>query len=131
MDDIEAIKLVLNEWLDGLDSGDLERMEKTCDPEVVVCNEYQPTTIGIQAIRDKYGPRIEANSFSSTFDIEHLKVYGDMALLVGRFTVAVSNKSSGETGSGQGRIALIYRRHPDGSWKMQLDIDNNDQRDAA
>lgn len=129
--DIDDVRYAVKEWLDGLDSGDLERMVATCDPEVLVCNERQPTTVGIQAVRDKYGPRIEASTFKSGFDIEHLKIYGDQALMVGYFTVEVTNKKTGQTGGAEGRLVLTYRRHPDGSWKLLLDIDNNDHRNAA
>lgn len=131
MSDIEDVKNALNEWLEGLDSGDLERMVDTCDPEVVICNENQPTTVGVQAVRDKYGPRIASGTFKSGFDIDRLKIYGDLALLVGRFTVEFTDNETGEKGGGQGRLVLNYRRHQDGSWKLLLDIDNNDERNAA
>lgn len=131
MSDIEAVKHTVKEWLLGLDSGDLERMVATCDPEVVICNERQQTTIGIEAVRDKYAPRIEANTFRSTYDIEHIRVFGDMALMVGHFTVSFTNKESGQKGGSEGRLILSYRRHPDGSWKLLLDVDNNDHRNTA
>ncbi len=131
MSDMDDVKAALNEWMEGLDSGDLERMVETCDPEVVVCNEHQATTVGIQAIRDKYGPRIEAGSFESRYDVQHMKIYGDLALLVGHFGVAFTDRASGAKGGGEGRLALIYRRHSDGSWKLLLDIDNNDEHGAA
>lgn len=131
MSDIDDVKHAVNEWLEGLDIGDLERMIATCDPEVVICNERQQTTVGIQAVRDKYGPRIDANTFKSTYDIQHIRVYGDMAMMIGRFTVAFTNKESGQQGGGEGRLTLCYRRHTGGSWKLVLDVDNNDHRDAA
>lgn len=131
MSDMDSVKSVLNDWMEGLDSGDLERMIGTCDPDVVVCNERQPTTIGIQAVRDKYGPRIDAGTFKSGFDIEHFRIYGDLALLVGHFDVQFTETESGKTGGGEGRLVLVYRHHPDGSWKLLLDIDNNDERSAA
>ncbi len=130
MSDIEKIKFALNEWLQGLDAGDLDRMVVTCHPEVIVCNEYQPTTIGIQAIRDKYGPRIEQSIFKSGFEIQHLKVYGDFAILIGYFTVEITHKETGQTGNGEGRLTLAYQRLSDGSWKMLLDVDNNDETNA-
>lgn len=125
MSAIEDVKTALNEWMVGLDTGDLERMIATCDPEVVICNERQPTTIGIPAVRNKYGPRIEAATFESTYEIQHLKVYGDFALIIGHFTVKTTNKATGEVGGGEGRLALCYRRHEDGRWKFILDVDNN------
>ncbi len=126
MSDIEDVKTALDQWLVGLDSGDIEMMTATCDPEVIICNEHQPTTIGVQAVHDKYAPRIEANTFKSTFELQHIKVYGDLAVLVGHFGVDFSSKTTGEKGGGTGRLSLVYRKHPDGSWKLLLDIDNND-----
>ena len=56
MSDIDDVKHALNEWLDGLDSGDLDRMLATVDPEAVTCNEHQPTGYGIEAVREKICP---------------------------------------------------------------------------
>lgn len=127
MTDAEAVKHALNEWLEGLDSGDLERMVRTVDPEeAVLCNERQPTGYGIQAVRDKYGPRIESATFKSGFDMEHLKIYDGFAVIIGHFTVETTDKQTGQKGGGHGRLLLIYRKHADG-WKMLVDIDNNDE----
>ncbi|WP_086933825.1 YybH family protein [Agarilytica rhodophyticola] len=126
MSDIDEVKNALNDWLTGLDNGEIEKMLATCDPEVIICNEHQPTTVGVQAVRDKYAPRIEAGVFKSTFETQHIKVYGDLAMIVGHYGVDFTNKTTGEKGGGSGRLALVYRKHPDGSWKLLLDIDNND-----
>lgn len=55
-----------------------------------------------------------------------MKVYGDFALIIGHFDVEATDKTSGEKKSAEGRLALNYRRHPDGSWKMVLGMDNSD-----
>lgn len=125
MTDQDAIKSVLDQWLTSLDSGNLQGMLDTCDPEVITANDRTPTTIGVEAVATKYGPRIEAANFQSGFDIEHMAIYGDFAIVMGHFDVTMTNKQSGEKGGGSGRLALGYRRHPDGSWKMVLDMDNN------
>lgn len=125
MSENEKIMASLNQWLDSLDNGDLEGMLNTCDPDVIVCNEHQPTSVGIQAIRNKYAPRIEAFTFASTFDMSHIKVCGDFAIVVGHFSVEMSDKKTGEKRGGKGRLVLNYRRHEDGTWKMLLDVDNN------
>ena len=126
MSDKDDVKAVVMKWLNSLDSGNLEAMIETCDADVIVANEHQPTTVGIQAIRDKYGPRIEAATFKSGFEFHHIQVYGDFAQIIGHFRVEMTDKTTGEKGGGSGRLALVYRRHPDGSWKMTLDMDNND-----
>ena len=131
MKDVDAVKAALAEWMDGLDGGDLERMVRTCDPEVVICNERQPTTVGVQAVREKYGPRLAAGTFDSEFDIERREVYGDLALVVGCFRVTYTERDTGHQGGGEGRLVLVYRRHSDGTWKLLLDVDNNDHRSAA
>jgi len=126
MNDTDQVMAALNQWLTGLDNGDLASMLATCDPDVIVCNENQPTTVGIQAIREKYAPRIESATFKSGFTTSHIKIYGDFAVVVGHFTVEMTNKETQQKGGGSGRLVLNYRRHNDGSWKMLLDVDNND-----
>lgn len=125
MSDQDAVKAVLNQWLTSLDSGDLQGMLDTCDPEVITANQRTPTTIGIESVAAKYAPRIAAATFQSGFEIEHLAIYGDFAIIMGFFDAKTTNKKTGETGGGSGRLVLGYRRHTDGSWKMVLDMDNN------
>lgn len=125
MSDTDDVKAVLNKWLSSLDAGDLQGMLDTCDPECITANEKTPTAIGIDHIREKYGPRIEAATFKSGFEIEHMALYGDFAIIIGHFDVEMTSKATGEKGGGKGRLALGYRRHEDGSWKMVLDMDNN------
>ena len=131
MTDEQAVTAALDQWLGGLDSGNLDQMVATCDPDVIVCNQNQPTQVGLDAIREKYAPLIEAATFSSGFDVQNLKLHGDFAVVVGRFTVEMTDKTTGAKRAASGRLALNYRRHADGSWKMLLDIDNNDHTDGA
>lgn len=125
MSDIEDLKKTVDEWNNGLDSGDIERMIATCDPDVVTCNNGVSTKVGIQAIRDKYEPRIAAYHIKSGWEYEHIKPYGDMAIVSGFFTGEMTDKKTGDLRKGEGRLVIVYRRLKDGSWKMCLDMDNN------
>lgn len=124
-DDINAVKKEINAWLFSLDNGDLQGMLDTCDANVITANEKSSTTMGIQHISDKYGPRIEAATFKSSFETDHIEIYDNFALVVGRFEVQMTNKKSGEVGGGTGRLALGYHRNSEGAWKMVFDMDNN------
>lgn len=125
MSDIENIKAAIDNWNNGLDSGDIERMIATCDPDAITVNNGQPTTVGSQAIRDKYVPRITAADITSGYDVEELKIFGDVAVVVGHFYGEMKNKATGEISNPGGRLVLVYCRIADGSWKMILDMDNN------
>ena len=96
MNDIKQLKAALDEWNAALDSGDLERLVATCDPEIIVCNENRPTLIGLQAFRDKYAPRIEAFTFKSEVEINEIKLFGDFAFMVTHFDVKMTSKETGE-----------------------------------
>lgn len=126
MSDIDDIKAAVNEWNNGLDGGDIERMIASCDNGVITCNNGQALTVGTQAIRDKYAPRIAAFDIKSSYDYEHIKVFGDFAVVVGEFGGEMTDKATGETRTAGGRLLIGYRRNEEGEWKMALDVDNND-----
>ena len=121
----DEIQAAINEWNNGLDSGDIERMVASCHPDVMTINERQPVTVGTQAIRDKYNPRIAAAEITSGYDIEDLQFFGDVAIVSGRFYGTMKMRETGETRSPEGRLVLVYRRDASGAWKLILDIDNN------
>ena len=82
-------------------------------------------TVSVQAVRDKYIPRIAAARITSGFDYEHIEVFGDVAVVVGQFSGRMEDRQSGQVRNADGRLTIVYRRTDDGSWKMILDMDNN------
>lgn len=125
MTEREEIEAAIKEWNEGLDSGDIERMVASCHPDVMTVNERQPVTVGTQAIRDKYNPRIAAAEITSGYDIEDLQFYGDTAIVSGRFYGTMKMRDTGDVKKPEGRLVLGYKRDETGAWKMFLDIDNN------
>ncbi|MEO1554894.1 MAG: nuclear transport factor 2 family protein [Pseudomonadota bacterium] len=125
MTEREEIEQVVDVWNSGLDGGDIEQMISTCHPECLTVNEGKPTTIGTQAIRDKYNPRIAAAEITSGYDIEDLQFFGDVAVVSGRFHGTMKMRDTSEVRSPEGRLVLVYQRDGTGAWKMILDMDNN------
>ncbi|WP_299153776.1 nuclear transport factor 2 family protein [uncultured Tateyamaria sp.] len=125
MTEREEIEAAIEEWNAGLDDGDIERMVASCHPDVMTANERQPVTVGTQAIRDKYNPRIAAAEITSGYDIEDLLFYGDTAIVSGRFYGTMKMRDTGEVKRPEGRLVLGYKRDATGAWKMFLDMDNN------
>lgn len=121
----QEIEQVIELWNGGLDGGDIEQMVRTCHPDTVTVNEHQPVTVGTQAIRDKYNPRIEAAEITSGFDIETFTEFGDTVVVVGRFYGSMKMRDTGDVRNPEGRLTLVYKRDKNGAWKMILDMDNN------
>jgi len=92
----EEIEHAINVWNNGLDNGDIEAMIGSCHPQCVTVNERQPVTVGVQAIRDKYNPRIEAAEITSGYDIEDLQFFDDVAVVAGRFYGTIKDRKTGE-----------------------------------
>lgn len=124
--DRAAVLQALEQWIKALDSGDLEALVACCDPEIIIANEKQPTKSGLQAIRDKFGPRMEQFSMESTIDVDRLSVHNDITIVVSQWTVKGTNKQSGQRRESGGRLLLNYRRNPNGEWKVLADIDNDE-----
>ncbi len=122
----EEIEAVINVWNKGLDAGDIEAMVSVCHQNTVTVNERQPVTVGTQAIRDKYVPRIRAAEITSSYNIEELQLFGDVAVVSGRFYGTMRMRDTGDIRNSQGRLVLVYKRDENGAWKMILDMDNND-----
>lgn len=125
MNERAEIEEVITAWNSGLDSGDIEQMISTCHADCLTVNEGQPVTVGTQAIRDKYNPRIAAAEITSGYDIEELQFFGDVAVVSGRFYGTMTMRDTGDVRSPEGRLVLVYKRNQAGAWKMVLDMDNN------
>ncbi|NET33191.1 MAG: nuclear transport factor 2 family protein [Cyanothece sp. SIO1E1] len=123
--EIDSIHAAIDRWMTCLDSGDLENLLNCCDPEVVMANEGKPTLVGLAAMKERYAPRIEQFSMSSGFEVEHIAVYHDFAIVVGRWTVKATHKVSNQVNNASGRVLLNYRKQTDDTWKIVADIDNN------
>lgn len=125
MTELEELENAVADWNNGLNNGDIEAMVASCHENVITVNEGQPVTIGTQAIRDKYIPRIEAAEITSGYDIEEYQVFGDTAVVSGRFYGTMKMRDTGEIRKPEGRLVLGYKRDENGAWKMILDMDNN------
>ncbi|CAB9522189.1 expressed unknown protein [Seminavis robusta] len=125
----QEIQSAVQAWLQGLDNGNLDEMVKYTDDSVIICNEHTKTTVGVQALKDKYGPLIAAMNFESTCTVQELLVFGDFAFWVGRFTANAKSKVTGESlKKAEGRLVMALRK-VGGTWKVFLDVDNNDETD--
>ncbi len=124
MNDKDQVRAAVQMWMSSLDSGDLEGVLSCCHDDIVMANGGAPTAAGIEVMRDRYAPRIEQFEITSGWEEEVLKIVGDTAIIVGRYTVAMVPKAGGEETNIAGRVALTYVRSANGAWKIIADVDN-------
>lgn len=80
--------------------------------------------IGLEAIRRQMLPVFADSTFSLSWDPIYAEVAasGDLGYTVGRYT---SSSGSGVTATRQeGTYLTVWRRQPNGDWKVQADIGN-------
>jgi len=84
----------------------------------------EPSVQGRAAIRrwlDQFPP---INSF--TFELADLEGNGDIAFLRGKFTITFTPPGAMATLSDSGKILVVFRKQPDGSWLRVVDAWNSD-----
>ena len=122
-------QLVLEEYIEPYKTGDIERWLKIFAEDAVGMHNTMPALEGKEALRQF------AETVHSTFNIEQLDVTvdssineGDWALTRGNF-VADFVLKDGNTGERsqprQGKYILLWERQNDGTWKIILDMGNN------
>lgn len=80
--------------------------------------------IGLEAIRREMLPVFADSTFSLTWDPIYAEVAasGDLGYTVGRYT---ASSGSGDAAARQeGTYLTVWRRQPNGAWKVQADIGN-------
>lgn len=103
----QAVAQAIERWNQALEAGDIETLVDCVDPQLIMCNERQPTLFGRKTFRQKYGPKFEAATLKPTWKTEHMHLHHDIAIVVGHWTVEATAKSSGERHHTQGRLVLV------------------------
>ena len=109
-------------------SGDLEGwIDLWADEPVVKLQPNTPTLFGKDAIVGALRADLEAVAWQ-TMDIAIGEVIGDgdLAFARGTFTLAGQTRDVGQQLSFDGKFLTVFRRQPDGSWRIIRDVYNFD-----
>ncbi len=122
-------QLVLNGYIEPYKTGDTDRWMDIFADDAVGMHNTLPALEGKQAIRQF------AEVVHSSFNIEQLDVTvdsvireGDWALTRGNFTsnfILKSGNAEVQPEPRQGKYVLLWERQSDGTWKVILDMGNN------
>jgi len=122
-DAADVIKAAAREWIVAFKAGDIDALMKLYTPDAFVALHGQPAMRGKAAIRDYFAPKLGTAEVEFVLDFEEIQVHGDVAHLVSKYWYLSVPEGGGEPLRDAGRSALIYKKAPDGSWLIYLDID--------
>lgn len=126
--DVAAIQGVLDQYAEMVGAGDFEGWLSLWAEDGVQMPPDEATRVGKAAIRDGMKPAFDAMDMSLTIhEVEDAQVWGDRGLTRCRYSLALTPKSGGGRidAMPDGKALTLYRRQPDGTWKIVYDCFNS------
>lgn len=118
----EEVRQRVKSWLTAFNSKNKEDLYALFHPEMIYANDGAPLMQGTSQVQPWYEQAFQMMSGRALFREEAITIMGNTALAVGKFYFEPEEKNAqpGETG----RVAMIWRREPDGPWLLCFDMDN-------
>ncbi len=120
METRQAIEKLNAEFVDAYNRGDIAEIATGYTEDSAVLAPNQPTVRGRQAIETLFKGMIE--EIGGTASIESVEVTDSGDLAYQWATYSLEGREQSDTG----KFVEIYKRQPDGSWKIRLTIFNSD-----
>jgi len=130
--DSAAIHALVKNWSEAAQAKDLESFVSVYAEDGVVMLEGAPDLRGLEAIRAGIGGMMQDPNFNLSFEIENVVVAasGDLAYETGTYGLSLSDPE-GKAVSQQGHYVVVWRKQPDGHWKVALDVPVSDPPETS
>ena len=125
--DVKAINALGDQFAAAYNSSNAAAMAATYADDAIMMDPNQAAIVGKQAIQAAYEARSKENAGKTArtmaFTPLETEVAGDWAYDRGNLTVTITPKS-GKPMEESVKYLTIYKRQPDGSWRIYRDISN-------
>ena len=127
-EDIAAIRSAFDEGVAAGHAGDAAALAACWFTEdTVTMQPNLPTRIGKEAHQSYLQTTFDQFAMKITAQTEEVEVAGDWGFIRLNFTQTLTPKAGGEPIEVSGRWLQIWKRGPDGSWKVARQISNSDE----
>ena len=119
--DVAAIRALVEAWNTAAKAGDAEGVIALYTDDIVDMPSGMPSARGIETIGEIFRDGFKQFSIELTWPVEgteEIIVAGDWAFHLSEYVERFTIKASGETTVDHGKIVMICRKQPDGSWKF-------------
>ena len=118
--DIDAVMLVLEEWGEARDAGEIDAVVALHHPDVIIMTRNRAVLNGHPGVRTFYKENYAKDSSRHQFgSLAEIRVFGDAAILSGLFLVTDEAKGIEDPGY----FLLVLRKDAGGAWRIYRDID--------
>lgn len=123
--DLAAIEDFNHRYVQAINDGDIETLAALTTDDHIMLTPNRPPLAGKAALVDAMTRAFEQTEIDETWTPVETVVDGDLAYQRGTYTVAVRPKGSdAEMRTTSGSFLRIYRRQPNGEWRMTRDTFN-------
>ena len=125
--DEDAIRQADIAWSQTAQRRDLESLVSYYTNDVVVLPPNAPAVIGKQAARELNRSMLAMPGYSVKWQPEHVEVArsGDIGYARGTYVLSLTGPT-GEPVTDRGKYVEIWKKQPDGSWKVAVEALNSD-----
>ena len=125
--DEATIHSLVESWSAAAQAKDLDRFASIYASDAVLMLEGAPDMVGREAIRSGIGGLMQDPHFDLSFEADEVVVAeaGDLAYETGRYSLSMSDADGNPT-SQAGRYVVVWRKEPDGNWKVVIDAPVSD-----
>jgi ketosteroid isomerase-like protein len=115
-----AVRLADSAWAEAAASNDVDRMLSFYDPDAVFLGT-SPTTHGLDGLRALWDRFFSMPGYKLTWKLEGVAVAasGDIAYSFGPWQE--TRMRDGELRTGSGYYLAVWKKQPDGTWKVVAD----------
>jgi uncharacterized protein (TIGR02246 family) len=126
-EDERVIRELEIEGLKALETKDLEREMSLFSEDALALYPNIPLLTGKDAIRESWRANFARPGFAMSGQPLKVEVSrsGDLAYVRGIYTMTV-NDAKGKPITDKGKYIVVYKKQPDGKWKLAVDSGNSD-----
>jgi ketosteroid isomerase-like protein len=129
--DLAAITAFNQKYLKAINDGDGAALSALTDDDHIMISPNRAPVEGKAANDRANSQAFQRFRISEQWTVRETVIDGDLAYQRGLFTVSATPKSGGAERTTRGNFLRIYRRQPDGSWRMTRDMFSSDQPQEA
>jgi ketosteroid isomerase-like protein len=109
---------IREEWVQDLHAKRLEPILKSYAPDAVFLQPNGDRIVGSAALRSLFQNIMSSFTSDLTLHSRNLEASGDLAYDSGDFEESLTNLATAAKIASKGSYVVIYKRQPDGSWKI-------------